>query len=371
MGLKIGFDAKRLFNNYTGLGNYSRTLVSNLQKFFPEHEYHLFTNKLEINELTEEFTTAPYIIHQPEYFLDNVLWRTAQQSKTVNRLKLDIYHGLSHEFPYGIDIHTKTVVTFHDLIYEKLPTHFSYLDRKLYQYKYKGSAIRANRIIAISNQTKNDIIDLYDVPPNKVEVIYQSLDNAFIDLPLPSSIEVGNYFLYVGSIIRRKGLKTVIKAISLLNDTDKRPLIVIGDGDKYKDECLNLIQKLKLTKWITFKGKVNNRELSTYYDHSIALVLPSEYEGFGIPIIEALYRSRPVITTKDSSMAEAAGPGGILIDCNDPKALANAMVEIQSEKMATGLIKKGTDHVKETFTAEKTAIDMMNVYKRLINKDSI
>ena len=228
--MKIGFDAKRVFNNFTGLGNYSRTLVANLQKYYPQHEYHLFTPSITINEETLPFTQSPFIVHQPSGALDSVLWRTARQSKLINKLDLDIYHGLSHELPYGIDDKTKTCITFHDLIYELLPNHFNYWDRKLYQYKYKSATQRTDKIIAISQQTKQDLMATYYIDSSKIDVIYQSLNDSFIVNPIGPQTQ--DFFLYVGSIIKRKGLLQIIEAMALIPIEHRKQICVIGDGNK-------------------------------------------------------------------------------------------------------------------------------------------
>ncbi len=365
MGLKIGFDAKRLFNNFTGLGNYSRTLVSNLQKYYPENDYHLFTNEITLNEQTEAFTKPPYIVHQPSNPLERILYRTAQQSKAVNTLKLDIYHGLSHELPYGVSADTKTIVTFHDLIYEKLPSHFGYFDRWLYQKKYNSSALRSDRIIAISNETKSDLERIYKIPEGKISVVYQSLSQSFVDHPIQDQKEL--YYLYVGSIIQRKGLKTLIEAVSRLAPGQRYKTVVIGEGKKYKEECLGLIQKKKLEPWFDLNGNISNDTLFKYYDDCIALVLPSECEGFGIPIIEALYRQKPVITTKDSAMAEAAGPGGILIDANHPDQLAQALIDCIEKDKHHKLSTEGYAYVTHKFNGQTTAKDLIEIYKTTIS----
>ncbi len=363
--LKIGFDAKRLFNNFTGLGNYSRTLVSNLQKLYPHHEYHLFTPKVVKCKETAPFLESPFIIHYPQSSLERILWRSLRQSFIVNQLNLDIYHGLSHEIPFGMNQEIVKITTFHDLIYEKKPRLFGWLDTKLYQFKYRSSAKRSDHIITVSNQTKEDLEYVYNISPEKITTIYQSLSESFVNHKL--NLQTEEYFLFVGSIIPRKGLIHIINAVHDQPEGSRRKVVVIGQGHDYLQQCQHLVNKLGLESKFDFIGRVSNEELYEYYDRCIALLLPSQYEGFGIPIIEALYRKKPVITTANSAMSEAMGPGGISLEWGDVKGLRNAMDKIQDTKLRLELIEKGYAHVKHCFSAEETASKMNDLYlsKRL------
>ena len=356
--LKIGFDAKRLFNNDTGLGNYSRTLLNNLIKYYPEHEYHLFTDKIELNSYEEYYTKEGCHVHVAKRALKK-WWRTYGVSQLINELKLDIFHGLSHEIPLGINPKTKTVVTFHDLIYEVNPQLFSWVDRNLYKIKYRSSARRANHIVAVSNETKGDLENIYRIPKNKISVIYQTLNSTF--LSQPNKVSEQDYFLFVGSLIKRKGLQFIIEAYKLLPEKKRKKMVVIGKGP-YKKYCQNLIDKYELSEYFIFIKSVNNIDLYKYYDDSIALILPSMHEGFGIPIIESLLRKRPVITTADSAMAEAAGPGGIMVEVGNISQLANAISLIQDSDFNNSLGAKGYDYALRTFDPLKLSNQLIDLY---------
>ncbi|MBC7886238.1 MAG: glycosyltransferase, partial [Saprospiraceae bacterium] len=168
--LIIAFDAKRLFNNFTGLGNYSRTLVKNLQTYFPEHEYHLFTPAISKNEETTYFLDKDkFVIHTASF--NHPLWRSVGIAEEINKLNPDIFHGLSHEIPFGVSKNVTKVVTFHDLIYEKYPEQFGLWDRWMFKLKYRSSAQRADAIVAISDSTKHDLSSLYNIKEQKISVI--------------------------------------------------------------------------------------------------------------------------------------------------------------------------------------------------------
>lgn len=366
--LKIGFDAKRLFHNHTGLGNYGRTLVRDLQRLYPEHEYHLFTPKI---------SKHPEVI----YFLDNkkftihthngkmgAYWRSRGVTKEINAAGMDIYHGLSHEIPLNSQsIDAKTVVTFHDLIFEYYPKQFGLWDRYMYKRKYRYAAKNADQIVAISESTKKDLNDLYQVESSKVSVVYQSCHPAFYNTPKsPQSGE--KYLLYVGSLIERKSFMLIVEAMATISKDKRTKVKVVGKGGLYADQVKAKISELSLDNQFEFLDHIDNEALLSIYDNAIAMVYPSIYEGFGIPLIESLYRDTPVITTTASSLPEAAGPGAIYIEPNDKAALADAMMDIVSnDTLRSELAQKGKAYVSERYSDEISAKGMMEVYMKMMD----
>ena len=367
----LAFDAKRLFNNFTGLGNYSRTIVRNLQTHFPDYEYHLFTPKITKNEETAYFLDPEkFVVHTPAF--NNPLWRSTGMAADINKLKPNIFHGLSHEIPFGIHKSIKTVVTFHDLIYEKYPEQFGVLDRWMYKWKYRSSVKRADHVLAISNCTKEDLISIYDVKKEKIAVIYQSCNEVFQGSDEGTMVDgllvgMSDYYLYVGSLIERKGLLSIVFAYAKLPDEFRKPFVVIGKGDhKYRKKVDEMITYHGLEEYFYFVNGVSNEQLLDIYDQSFALVFPSIYEGFGIPVIESLFRHRPVITSLISSLPEAAGPGAILVNPYDPDEICLAMIEIHEESIYAKLSNDGFEYVSSQFSSENTAHQLMAYYHGIL-----
>jgi glycosyltransferase involved in cell wall biosynthesis len=360
--LKIGFDAKRLFLNDTGLGNYSRTLVKNMMQLFPQHEYHLFTPAVRETSETRFFLNADCQIHTPGSFEIKALWRSRGMSKTINRLKLDVYHGLSHELPTGISKATRTVVSMHDLIYEIYPHFFPWYNRWLYHWKYKTSCKKANHVIAISEATRHDLISRYHLDEKKVSVVYQSCGDYF--KPRPTSKQK-KHFLYVGTIEERKGLLNVVHAYARLSNEFQIPFLVVGNGGAYAEEVKKAIQYYGLEKRFQFLGKLKNEEIADLYQDALALILPSVYEGFGIPIAESLFTGTPVITSPYSALPEASGPGGILVDPSHHEALAESLKQMFVPKIWQKLSDEGSMYVHTHFTAQATAAQLNGLYQTL------
>ena len=374
--MNIGFDAKRLFNNTTGLGNYSRTLVRNLKAFYPSNEYHLFTPKIKQNPQTEPFLTGDYIVHQPQN-MPGWLWRSSFVKNDIIKSNIDVFHGLSHELPMGIHkTGICTVVTIHDLIYKFHPEDFPWIDRKIYDYKFKYACEKADRIIAISESTKSDLIMHYGVDSERISVIYQTCNDAFktgvtediISQNLAKYHLPEQFILYVGTINKRKNLLSVVKAMHLLKGKINMPLVVVGDGKEYKQTVLDYIKEHGLESLVLFAPYIQNTDLPALYHRAKIFVYPSKYEGFGIPIIEALYCRTPVITSRLSSLPEAAGPGAHYIDPENPETIADGILKIlTSPEYYKQLATQGYNHVQKFNHRDSTQL-LMGLYERIKNK---
>lgn len=366
--MKIGFDAKRLFHNYTGLGNYSRSLVQQLAMQYPEHEYHLFSPKISQHSLASPFLKAnDFELHTS----DQLFWRSLGISSELVRSGIDLYHGLSHEIPFKFPTTVKSIVTIHDLIFYHYPEHYPWFDRQVYDKKFRYSCQRSDAVIAISEQTRKDILARYNINPEKVHVIPQSCDRVF-----QKSLNEGEkshllgrfslpneFMLYVGSIVERKNLLTLVKALQILPTEDRIPLVVVGKGKKYEKQVRDYIEKNNLSPFIQFVSDINTHELAALYQQAKLFVYPSIYEGFGIPIIEALWSKVPVLTSPISSLPEAAGPDAKYVAPHDVEAMAAGITAIVGDSnLANEMKEKGYEYVQR-FRPETIATSVMNLYQ--------
>jgi glycosyltransferase involved in cell wall biosynthesis len=366
--MKIGFDAKRIFQNATGLGNYSRTLVQNLNRFHGQYDLHLFTPKIKNSEYSAEFQQK-YTIHTASS-KPSTIWRTFRMTKDINQQNIDIYHGLTHELPFGIHrSKTKSIVTVHDLIFKVHPNQYQPIDRKIYDWKLKYACRAADKILAISEHTKKDIIKYYNIEADKIEVIYQSCSDDF--LVEKSKIELQNvtkkynlpdeYLLSVGSIIERKNLLTLVKSLPKLQH--QLPLVVIGNGKAYKKQVTDFIEANQLEKQVIFLPNATNEDLPAIYQQAKVFVYPSLYEGFGIPIIEAIFSKTPVVTTRESALAEAAGEFSYFVKGTDAEELAQTIDGILNNKTETEeRILKSLNYANQHFLPVVTAQKLHQLY---------
>ncbi len=381
--MNIGFDAKRAFHNGTGLGHYSRTLLRSLADFFPENEYFLFNPKP-----STSFTLSGPHLHeiQPTGFLHTLFrsaWRSSWVKQDLKRLNIDLYHGLSHEIPVGIqETGIKSVVTIHDLIHERYPDQYHPIDVKIYTKKFRYACAHANQVIAISEQTKRDIMEFYGTPENKISVCYQSCNPAFgLTVSVAEKEKVrkefglpDQFFLYVGSIIERKNLLNICKALFLLRNDLDIPLVVIGDGGRYKQQVKDFVNQNGLERKMIFlseqevaRTSASFRSAAVFpaiYQSAIAMIYPSFFEGFGIPVLEALWSKLPVITSNVSCLPEAGGPGAYYVDPAKADEIAEGMKKIYTDPVfADQLRVKGLLHAQE-FSQQKCAAAVMEVYKK-------
>ena len=370
--MNIGFDAKRFFHNSTGLGNYSRDLIRILSKYYPENKYFLYNPKkskskvFDFNDINvfEQLPKSVFFKKFKHY------WRQKGILKDLIKDEITLFHGLSGELPIGIKRNNiKSIVTIHDLIFIRYPNLYSFFDRKIHYLKFKKAAINADKIIAISEQTKKDIITFFKIKPEKIEVIYQGCQSVFKQTY--SELEkqsVANKFglpkefvLNVGTIEKRKNALLIVKAIRNCDTT----LVLIGKKTKYAIEIEEYINTHKLEDKVLFLNGITSQELAIIYQLATIFVYPSLFEGFGIPIIEALYSKTPVISTVDGVFKEAGGPDTIYIDPNNEEELQGKIQLLLNDgNLRNEISTRGYEFVQR-FNDEIIAKKIMDCYKNL------
>lgn len=313
--MKIAFDGKRFFHNSSGLGNYSRDLIRILATYFAENEYVIFNENQ--SDKGKDILNLPNVS-----FVETSKgsWsRQLKMGKDAQHINADIFHGLSGELPLKwTKKPIKKVVTIHDLIFMRFPQYYSFFDHKIHFWKFKKAAEQADLIIAISEQTKRDIIQFLKVPEGKIRVVYQGCHQAFKENQseafLNSVKEKYNlpkrFILNVGTVEARKNLLNIVKAI---NGTEI-PLVVIGRKTTYFRKIQKFLKKNKLENQVQFLENVSMEELAAIYKLADIFVYPSFFEGFGIPVIEAIFSKTPVITSNLSCLPEAGGPNSVYVN---------------------------------------------------------
>ncbi|MFK7920979.1 MAG: glycosyltransferase family 4 protein [Bacteroidia bacterium] len=373
--MKIGFEAKRAFQNFTGLGNYSRTLLTDLQASFPQHQYHLYSPRLTRNERTEPLFAADRFHLHPPSIAFKAWWRSRGMLSDLVRDQIDVFHGLSHELPFGIHQQKiKSVVTIHDLIFYPYPHQYGVWDRQVYHYKFRYACQKADHIIAISESTKRDILQYYQVPSSKVSVIYQACSPIFYqEHSFGERQAVSNrwqlppdYFLYVGSVIERKNLILILQALKQFSLSGKVPqLVVLGGGGKYYRQMQAKVNEMGLSTHVKWLKDIPFTDFPAIYQNARGLIYPSYYEGFGLPVLEALASSLPVITSTRSSLPEAGGPASIYIEPNRVEDLIDAMRTLLNDPAKRQeMITIGREHAAKFNQAEQSD-KLMKVYQNL------
>jgi glycosyltransferase involved in cell wall biosynthesis len=355
------------------LGNYSRNTILILTQYLPENKYYLYSPK--IKGAISFVNTENIKIITPEFFTYKILkpiWRSFGISRQLKADKIDLFHGLSNELPFNIHkTGIKSVVTIHDLIFLRYPDNYKTIDRKIYTKKFKYSSEIADAVISISEQTKTDLINFFGINPEKIEVVYQGCNPAFyktIEKTIRTRIikELGipdKFLLYVGTIEKRKNLLSLIKAI----DKGKidMPLVVVGRPTAYISIVKKYISKHQL-KNVFFFENIALENLAALYQSAEIFIYPSVFEGFGLPILEALNSGVPVITTRGGCFSEAGGTSAKYIDPFNLDEFINAIKSLLTDtNERQKMIDEGYRHVLK-FRENKIADSIMNIYNRVL-----
>lgn len=375
--MKIGFDAKRAVNNNTGLGNYSRLVIDSLAERCPGSRFLLYTPRFRQNPRLQ-----PILDRHPNLSValpENstrlpALWRTWGMTRQLMHDGVQLYHGLSNELPLTISRSPiPSVVTIHDVIYRRLPGCYNAPDRLLYDFKYGHSARAATRIIAVSECTRRDIIEYYGVQPDKIDVVYQGCDDSFRKVPAQDKLEEvraryslpERYVIQVGTVERRKNLELTVRALqSLPQDVS---LIVVGrDGKGYLETMRALASTLGLGARVRFMTEVPFADLPALYRLASVSAYPSFYEGFGIPVIEAIESGCPVVAATGSCLEEAGGDAAIYVSPRSPREMSLALGQLLEDKdQRARRIAAGKSYVTR-FNQDLMADSILTTYSRAL-----
>lgn len=376
---RIGYDAKRLFNNFTGLGNYSRTLLQNMATYYPDNEYFLYTPRVNKSPETAFFLNSPlFSVHAPRRG-SGAWWRSFSVVNDLKRHKIQLFHGLSHEIPSGVrKAGIPSVVTMHDLAFKRFPHFYPFFDRHIYDFKFRYACQHAERIVAISESTRNDVVEFYDIAPEKISVIYQSCHERFqqeksqktIDYILKKYQLPKDYLLFVGSLSERKNPLAILQAMVQLPSALQLPLVIIGDGQPYKKKIQDFAQRHKMQRKVLFI-RPEYEDMPAIYQQADVFIYPSFYEGFGIPILEALFSETPVITSNVSSLPEAAGPDSWLVNPDRADEIAAGIQKIlEDQAFRRNMIEKGYQYAQR-FQGDLLSDQMMELYEDVLKMDAI
>jgi glycosyltransferase involved in cell wall biosynthesis len=351
--MKIAYDAKRYFHNQSGLGNYSRDVV----RIIEENSSH---EALLLDSSSAEKGMGKSGIYKlfPSFF-----WRSFGIWKNVKRLKANAFHGLSNELPFGkAPKGVKVVVTIHDVIFKHYPAHYKPLDRYIYNLKTKSACKKADVIIAISPQTKADLISFYHVPEEKIQVIYQPTAKDFMLEPVKEDLVFcqqkynlpKDFYLYVSSFEERKNQAYLVKVFQEMKEGF---LILAGFQGKAYEDVKTLVTKYNLEDRVFLITDASKRDLKSLYHLCKAFLYPSLLEGFGIPVLEALHSGKTVYCNGQENFTAMFGEACHYFDVQDPSSLKSLLEK--GEEIPVAARKK----VLEQFDEKKLAGEIVGAYQ--------
>ena len=377
--LTIGFEAKRAFTNRTGLGSYARFVIRSLGRRFPQHRYLVYTPDPRpaaglawLDGIGRAAVRTPTGVAR---FAAGALWRTFGLGRRAARDGVRIFHGLSQELPRDLPPGGPvSVVTMHDMLAVRYPHYYPAIDRRVYLLKARWSTRRARIVVATSEQTGRDLSEFLGVEPEKIRVVYQGTEPRFaVRLSAAAIGDVRrrhglpeDYVLSVGTIEPRKNALILLQALAAL-PPDQRPfLVMVGRPTGYLRQLETLAHQAGLDRsWRVLTG-VPPEDLPALYQGATLFLYPSRFEGFGIPVLEALRSGVAVVTSTGSCFAEVGGAAARYLDPDDPEALAEAMGSLLGDgAMRQRMVAEGFRQASR-FDDDVLADALMNVYTEVL-----
>ena len=362
--MRIGIDARPLSYPLTGIGFYVRSLLDALQSLDRDNHYVLISNK-EIDYGITHPNWSKQEGERPEKGLSTA-WMQAAAPFLAKRLKLHLFWSPRHHLPLLLPPGVRTVVTIHDLVHLLFPETMFWPNLLLERMLMRRSVASADRIVAVSHATREEILRRYSVARAKVRTVHSGVPS----FPTPQAGEAssmllpGSYFLFVGTLEPRKNLDRILDAYERIRAHEHGVDLVITGASGWKNEAfLRGLRDSSLQSRVHVTGYVSREELGRLYRNALGLVFPSLYEGFGFPVLEAMQWGTPVITANRSAMPEVAGGAALLVDPLDTGGIARAMARLMSdEALRNALSRHGRIRV-DAFDWQRAAREMCGIFQ--------
>jgi len=375
----IGLNAHllSLSRDYRGAGinSYIYHLLRNLSQIDSGYRYSVYLGDRRFEDERLRLNYSRWPTHAP---LVRILWEQLVQPVALHQGEVDLLHALAFVGPLVTSC--PFVVTIYDLSFYHYPEAFRPWNRWYLSLFTALSARRARRVIAISESTKHDVVKMLGVSPDRVDVAYCGVDDLFHPLP---AADVANFrreralpdrfILFLGTLEPRKNVQKLVQAYGRWRaaETGVPKLVVAGGKGWHYDQIFAEVERLGLTGEVIFPGYVVEQELPLWYNAADLFVYPSRYEGFGLPVLEAMACGTPVVTTNVASLPEVAGDAALLVPPDDGAQLLEAMRRALSDgSLRQEMVAKGLAHAAD-FTWARTALKTLDTYDRVLGQERI
>jgi glycosyltransferase involved in cell wall biosynthesis len=367
--MRVAIDARKLHD--FGIGTYIRNLLRQLARIDHDTEYVLLCGEADVGVAAQLGPNFRAVLEpSPNYSIReqiHVPW-------VLRRERPDLYHAPHYVLPAAVSC--SSVVTIHDCIHLMFPQYLP--NRMAYAYaraQMWTAAHRSDCILTVSDASKRDILHLFNVPPEKIVVVYNAIDAHFSLTPAPEAVarvreryQLNHRFvLYVGNIKPHKNLVRLIEAFNELRsgDLEDVKLLIIGDEISKLPALRRAVHRHKLHKHVRFLGYVPDDQLAVLYRLAAVFVFPSLYEGFGLPPLEAMASGTPVVTSNVSSLPEVVGDAAVLVDPHDVDSIVAGLRSVLTDPVrAEEMRRKGLERARE-FSWERSVAKTLEVYKRI------
>ncbi|MEE9437908.1 MAG: glycosyltransferase family 1 protein [Saprospiraceae bacterium] len=371
--MRIAVNTRELLKNrIEGIGRYIFETTKRMVESHPEDQFYFFFDRPYDRSFIFADNVTPIVLHpQARHPILWYLWFEWSVPYYLKKLKIDVFY--SGDTYASLRTNVPTLLICHDIAYKHYPDHVRKSHLKYYRRNFPKFHHKAQHIVAVSEYTRKDIIETYQLDSDKITVGHNATPNGFKPINEKSKLIIRNnisegkpYFIYVGSLHPRKNVVNLIKAFDLFKSTynTSHKLVLVGRM-AWKNEILKkTYQTTKHREDIIFTGHLSTG-LADYMAAAEALTYVSLFEGFGIPILEGMSSGIPVITSNISSMPEVAGDAALLVDPKNPKSIADAMYKVVNDKnLRADLIKKGEKRIGN-FSWQKTGSHIYSHLKRI------
>ncbi|MBR6249518.1 MAG: glycosyltransferase family 4 protein [Muribaculaceae bacterium] len=373
----IGFDGKMAVSDNKELGNFSRLIIDVLSQYYPKNHYMVYAPQARENrDLTPLLARTSVHLKTPRHALSTTLWRN--RGGILNDAEhhhTRLFHGIAGVLPSKMSSYTiPSVVSIFDLTYLHYPKNFNFFDRMRYHAKTRRSCQVAKRVIAVSEYAKRDIVDNYGVSADKVCVAYPGVDERYLreindkelnDVKRKYGLPE-KFIVSAGRIVRHRNALQALQALEQLGDKAIK-LVLLGKSTDYYDEVKNYAAQHKMSNQITHISRASAADLPAIYHLALACVMPSRYESFAMPIIEAQCCGTPVVAATGSCMEEVGGDGALYVSPDDVNALADALGRVISDNaLRNQLIERGKVNAQR-FTRQAMADAIIACYEQALD----
>ncbi|MBR4498617.1 MAG: glycosyltransferase family 4 protein [Bacteroidales bacterium] len=346
-----------------GISRFTYETVKRICQNHPEHQFYLLFDRMYSKEFIFGDNVKPIIVpFQARHPFLWWFWFHSQVPRVLNALKPDVF--VSTDGYSVVTGDTPVVDVIHDLNFEHFPEHLPYLVRKYYQKYFPQYAQKATRIATVSEFSKNDIHTLYNIPLEKIDVVYNGVSSSFQPLLDVEKIIIkqkytnsADYFVYAGTLHPRKNIEGLFAAFKIFKEKTQSTmkLVIVGESMFLAKTIQKAYDKHPYKKDIVFTGRVSDKDLNYLLGSAFAMTYVPFFEGFGIPILEAFACNIPVITSNCTSMPEVAGEAALLCDPTNVESIANAMIQLYSDKDLPQKLIAHSQEQLQKFTWDKTA----------------
>lgn len=350
-----------------GIGIYTHELSKNLVQLLPEHDFYFLFDRPFSSDFIFGNNVQPLVVSPPARhpFLW-YWWFEYSIPKVFQQNKIDVF--FSPDGFCSLSTNIKQILTIHDIGFERFPEHTPFLVRNYYRHFTAKYCHKAQRIFTVSKFTKQEISTVYNIPSNKIEVAYNAFENTSnsssknvhqIDSRLSSQIP---YFIFVGAVHPRKNVLGLLKAFEYFksNFSQQHQLVIVGRKAWLNKNVEDFYQKMRFKNDVVWIEQIQREDLIHLTQQSFAMVYPSWYEGFGIPVLEAMQLGVPVIASNTTSLPEITGDAALLISPNETIEIAMAMQRLIEDKMLRNqLIEKGKKQAQQ-FIWKTSAMKIAN-----------